>query len=211
MTISLELVDKDSKVHLFIIRSMLERFVQDYAESGEIANKKFDTTDDSLVADMSRYDRYHFIKVDNEYAGFIALEAYHNTGSTIPVAYVSDEIYVEKKFRNKNVASDARELMRVTKNQKRTPMLGSNISYRRARRLAQYFKQQNYKYIYYRTNSTATVDDSLCLIAYDIVPDNVSNMFPIHLPLSNMSVDRLYRKVNKQYRKFLLSENNKYK
>ena len=117
--------------------------------------------------------------------------------------YVSDEIFVLQKFRNRNIATIARELMRVSKDNAYTPMIGSNITYRRARRLADYYKQQNYKYIYFNINSPATSDDSLCLIAYDKIENKLlQQYYTVFLPLSKMNVDRLFSKVNKKYNKY---------
>jgi hypothetical protein len=199
-TIDLVLVDHTKQTDIFIIQSMLNRFVKEYSQSGDIASKTSNNSVQSITHDLQLYDRYYFIKVNNQFAGFIALEAYYDVRTKLADLYVSDEIYVEEKFRSQNIATIARELMRVSKNNANTPMLGSNISYRRARRLANYYKQQNYKYIYFRANSTATIDDSMCLIAYDKIT-NMYNMFPVCLPLSSMNVDRLFRKVNKMFRK----------
>jgi predicted acetyltransferase len=202
-TIDLVLVDKNSQVDLFMIKDMIDKFVSDYDASADIANKKTISTYQSIAKDLAHYDRYYFIKFNNEFAGFIALEAIKCSKTHAITNYNSDEIFVLEKFRSQNIATIARELMRVSKNNAYTFMIGSNISYRRARRLADYYKQQNYKYIYFKTNSTSTTDDSMCLLAYDkIIDKKLFPLYPVCLPLSKMNVDRLFRKVNKMIRKY---------
>lgn len=212
MTISFELVDANNAVHVFMYNDMCDKFTNDYNASGDIANP--------VRPSLSKnHQTIYFVKVNNQYAGLNILQRVYDTNTKTCVAYVSDVIYIDSKFRNNNVATEVRKEMRLFKRTtENVDVIGSKVSIQRVKRKMKYFVNQQFKYMYNVCDAFDPVnnvfdcqtedDGAIVLLTYDKLPANYVCMYPfkVRMSLSTDSVDK-YRKF---YKKFVMKHCHKF-
>jgi len=195
MNISFELVDYHNALHVQMYHSMMNKFRQDYHASGDIISQTSVTTTNLSQNKSSIY----FVKVDTEYAGVNELSLIKHPHSQQIIAYVSEVIYIDDKFRNNDVATEVRKEMRTYKQlTENVDVIGTKVSIQRVKRKMRYFVNQQFKYMYnicdnFQTLECQTDDDrSLVLLTYDMLPAPYVALFPfkVRMSLAINSIDK---------------------